>query len=152
MTSDLKRRVDAIEARLDAMSNWNEDLREENEALRERVAELEELVDPDPGAVSYENLTKEQKVFRVRKVLAERAGRSNGKAAMGYKEIIALFDGHPSPGHAYDLMKRSSKLAGYDYDQAGGGRGNKRVRVEIDAVKDETLFHAANKAAGGVTA
>lgn len=152
MTDDLEKRLDAVEARLDAMSNWNEDLREENEALRDRVAKLEELVDPDPGAVGYENLTKEQKVFRVRKVLAERAGRSNGKAAMGYKEIVALFDGHPSPGHAYDLMERAGELVGYAYDVGGGGRGNKRVRVELDDVKDETLFHAANNAASSVTA
>jgi len=147
MSDDLERRLDAIEARLDAMSNWNEDLRKENKSLRKRIVELEELVDPDPGSVGYDNLTKEQKVFRVRKVLAERAGRSNGKAAMAYKEIIALFDGHPSPGHAYDLMERAGKLEGYAYDKAGGGRGNKRIRVNVEAVKDETLFHAANKAA-----
>lgn len=114
------------------------------EALEQRVAELEELVDPDPGGKDYDQLTKDQKVRRVRTALLEQAADArNGKAKMNYKEVMWLFDGHPSPGHAYDLMERAGEIDGYAYD-AAGGEGEKRVRVDSDAVNDDSLVHAVN--------
>jgi len=114
------------------------------ESLEERLAEMEELVDPDPGGKAYEQLTKDQKVHRVRTALLEQAGNArNGKAKMNYKEVMWLFDGHPSAGHAYDLMERAGSIDGYAYDAAGGD-GEKRVRVDTDAVNDDALFHAVN--------
>lgn len=118
---------------------------EKIESLESRVAELEELVDPDPGKTEYDQLTKEQKVFQIRKHLLMLATSTNGVAAMKYKEVIALFDGHPSAGHCYDLMERAGYADGYVYDQAGNGKGQKRIRVKSDAVNDETLIHAVNK-------
>ena len=140
-----------VEMRFEAMSKWQDaledrvaELEDENRQLRERVAELEELVDPDPGNVEYGQLTKAQKVHRVRKALLEAATRSNGVASMKYKEVMALFNNKPSPGHAYDLMEAAAELDGYAYDAAGGGRGDKRVRVDAEAVNDDRLFHAVN--------
>jgi len=142
---------DDVEARFDAMSKWQDnledrvvELEDENRQLRERVAELEELVDPDPGNVAYEQLTKSQKIHRVRKALLETATRSNGVASMKYKEVMALFNNRPSPGHAYDLMEAAAEIDGYAYDAAGQGRGDKRVRVNADDVNDDRLFHAVN--------
>jgi len=116
------------------------------EELEDRVAELEELVDPDPGGVAYEQLTREQKVHRVRVALLEQA-TAGKSAAMKYKDVQWLFDGRPSPGHAYDLMELAAEADGYVYDRAGGGNvnGEKRIRVEPDAVNDERVIHAANK-------
>jgi hypothetical protein len=113
------------------------------ETLESRVAELEELVDPDPGGKDYDQLTKDQKVNRVRTALLEQAEDRNGKAKMNYKEVMWLFDGHPSPGHAYDLMERAGDLDGFTYDSAGGD-GEKRVRVDAGAVNDDALIHAVN--------
>jgi hypothetical protein len=114
------------------------------ESLENRVAELEELVDPDPGGKEYDQLTKDQKVHRVRTALVEQADDTrNGKAKMNYKEVMWLFDGHPSPGHAYDLMERAGELDGFAYDTAAG-EGEKRVRVDIDGVNDDALVHAVN--------
>lgn len=138
MTDDRDPLVEALQRKVNTQADRIED-------LEDRLGKLEELVDPDPGATGYEQLTKDQKVFRVRRHLLERADKTNGRAAMKYKEIMMLFDGHPSPGHCYDLMERAGTIDGFEYDEAGGGKGEKRVRVSADAVNDETLIHAANK-------
>jgi len=144
MSDDLKKRLDALESWQDAAIQKLKRLGDENGELRERVAELEELVDPDPGNVAYEQLTKSQKIHRVRKALLETATRTNGVASMKYKEVMALFNNRPSPGHAYDLMEAAAQIDGYTYDAAGQGRGDKRVRVDADGVNDDRLFHAVN--------
>lgn len=111
------------------------------ENLSERVAELERVVDPDPGAADYDQLTKPQKVHRIRVALLEQA--ADGKPpAMKYKDVLWLFDGHPSAGHVYDLMERAADADGYHYDT--NANDEKRVRVEPDGVNDESIVHAVN--------
>lgn len=146
MTDDNESRIEELEAWQSAVKNQLAYLRQENEELQNRVAELEALVDPDPGATEYDQLTKDQKVHRIRTTLVETAARTNGGDAMKYKAVMTLFNGHPSPGHCYDLMERAAQLDGFHYDTAGSGKGEKRVRVNLDAVNDETLIHAANNA------
>lgn len=143
MTDDLESRIAALEAWQDAAVTKMKRLGEENDRLRERVAELEELVDPDPGSVAYEQLTREQKVHRVRVALLEQA--TAGKApTMKYDDVRWLFDGKPSAGHAYTLMELAAEADGYIHETGGHGDGNIRVRVEPDAVNDERVVHAAN--------
>lgn len=139
------KQVQIHETRLDAMSDAIDRLEDKVEEYEERISELEELVNPDPADTDYEQLTKAQKVYKVRQHLIQDAARSNGVSRMTYREVKALFNGHPSPGHCYDLMEQAAEIDGYVYDQAGGD-GQKRVRVTLDAVKDDTLIHAANKA------
>lgn len=153
MSDDLQKQLDDLEARFDALNRSRlhlmerlDEAEEERDQLRERVAELENIVDPDPGATEYEQLTRPQKVHHLRRHLTEEAATGNGKFAMKYREVKALFDGYPSAGHCYDLMKRAGELDGFTYDEAGGGRGQKRIRVNIGDVNDETLLHAVNKA------
>ena len=111
--------------------------------LEERVAELEELVDPDPGGVAYEQLTSDQKVHRIRVALLEQATAGNAPT-MKYDDVRWLFDGKPSAGHAYDLMERAANADGYVYETGGHGDGQKRIRVEPEAVNDERIVHAVN--------
>jgi len=150
---------DAVQSELDrinqnavtAIQNSTE-LREENERLRERVAELEEVVNPDP-ATEYEDLSKDQKVRRVRKALLRDALDASGRATMTYTEVRAVFDNNVSPGHAYNLMEQTAHMEGFAYDRAGSqNQGQKRVRVESDAVKDEALVQSVNKASQSVPA
>ena len=159
MSDDVETQLADLEARFDALNRSRlhlmerlDEAEEERNRLRERVAELEELVDPDPGAAEYEQLTRPQKVHRVRRYLVEVAAERNGKAAMQYREVKSLFDGHPSAGHCYDLMERTAELDGFDYDTPSGQGGQKRIRVNLGGVNDETLLHAVNKARQGGTA
>jgi len=137
--------MELLRQRVESMSRLVPDLHDRVEELEAEVAELKELVDPDPGNVAYQQLTKSQKVHRVRKALLEAATRQGGTASMKYKEVMALFNNKPSPGHAYDLMEAAAVgMEGYTYDAAGQGRGDKRIRVDADAVNDDRLFHAVN--------
>ncbi len=121
-------------------------LREENERLRERVNELDSVVDPDPSA-EYDDLTKEQKVRKLRKALLREAMTGTGQAAMQYDEVRALFNMNVSPGHAYNLMEAAGEMDGFGYDTSGGqNQGQKRVTCDAGVVNDESLIHSVNKA------
>lgn len=114
--------------------------------MQERIDELERLVDPDPGTKDYESLTKAEKVRKVRSAVYRKAKKQTGAAQMTYDEILALFENHPSPGHAYDLMERAGEMDGFEYGNSGpNGNGKKRLAVKTDVVKNETDFHAVNK-------
>ena len=147
MTDDTDTRLTVVEQRLDLLNDAVEDLERENAELRRQVAALQSEVDPDPGSKEYSDLSRAEKVRQIRERLVDVAGADhNGTAAMKYKDVMWLFDGHPSAGHCYDLMERAGQLDGFDYSAAGGGKGDKRVTVNLDAVKDESLFHGVNKA------
>lgn len=149
---ELEALVDALQRKMSAIKDDAWQLEEENERVRERVADLEEIVAPDPGSVAFEELSRPRKAYRVRKALVEQAAASaNGRAAMNYTDVKWLFDGQPSDGHCYDLMELAADLDGFDYGTPSGEGGQKRVTVNIDAVNDETLVHAVNNARGGVT-
>jgi len=147
MSDDTDTRLTVVEQRLDLLNDAVEDLERENAELRRQVAALQSEVDPDPGSKEYSDLSRAEKVRQIRERLVDVAGTDHaGRAAMKYKDVMWLFDGHPSAGHCYDLMERAGELDGFDYSAAGGGKGDKRVTVNLDAVKDESLFHAVNKA------
>ena len=150
MTDELtavKKHVEALNRKLNSAVDRIEDLERENAELRRQVAALQGEVDPDPGSKEYSDLSRAEKVRQIRERLVDVAGADhNGTAAMKYKDVMWLFDGHPSAGHCYDLMERAGQLDGFDYSAAGGGKGDKRVTVNLDAVKDESLVHGVNKA------
>lgn len=151
---DFENRLDDLEKRMEALSRARDylqkrvnELETENNDLRDRLADLEEIVDPDPASRDYQQLTRGQKVRRIRRVLIEQAvSRQNGKAAMEYDDVVWLFDGNPSPGHAYDLMGLAGELDGFEFVDPEGR--NKQIRVDLAAVNDEALIHVANKASG----
>jgi len=151
MTDDdeLRPLVEALRRRLQFFEERIDDLEEENEQLRGRVTELERVVDPDTAGSEYDRMTKAEKVYKLRVALVREAADRNGKTKMDYREVKALFSGYPSPGHCYDLMSAAANMDGFDYTTPNGQGGNKQIRVNLDAVKDETLFHAANKEVEG---
>lgn len=145
LLEQLNGQLDAFKRKTFALEERVEDLEAENDQLREEIADLREIVNPDPARTDYESLTRQQKVYRVRRFLVEQAATSaTGKSQLSYREVLTLFDGHPSAGHAYDLMDAAANLDGFSYGE--NAEGEKRVRVELDGVNDETLLHAANKA------
>ena len=143
--------VEALQRKLTFHDERLAELEDENDDLRERVAELERVVDTDPGRGTYEELSKDRKVYRVRVAVAKRAAESsNNRGAMTYKDVYWLFDGHPSYGHCYDLMARAAELGGFEYDTSGDTPN--RITSNFDAVNDETVIHAVKKELGGVGA
>ncbi|MFC6765406.1 hypothetical protein [Natrinema soli] len=115
----------------------------ENERLKERVGKLEAELNPNPDSKPYKELGRDEKVQKLREYLVSMASsRHSGKFAMEYNDVVALFDGQPSPGHAYDLMEIAGNADGFAFKEFDD-RTN-QLRVNLDDVNDETLFHAAN--------
>lgn len=115
----------------------------EEKRLEERVGELEATVDPDPNSKSYDEMSRGERVRKIRETLVDESQRRHtGKAQMTYKDVLLLFDNHPSDGYAYKLMKLAGEEEGFQYADSDG----KVIRVDLDAVKDETLFHTVNNA------
>lgn len=141
MSDDTDPLVEALRRKVNTQAERIDD-------LEARLAELEQLVEPDPGTTAYEQLTRDQKVHRVRVALLEQATERHDYT-LTYDEVQWLFDGHPSPGHCYDLMELAAEADGYTYETGGHGKGQKRIRVTPDAVNDERVIHAANN--GGAT-
>jgi len=128
---------------IDILKEENEKLREENEQLRRRIADIEAIIEPNPGSKEYRQMSKDERVLKVRRTLARRAKKNGGKASMDYNDISAVFDEEPSNGYCFKLMKAAKKAQGYEYEKRTDG--NDRVKVELAAVNDERVLHAVNK-------
>ena len=126
-----------------ALEDHVDDLEDEIERLEYRVAELE-VATPD-DTTEYSELSQDEKIGRVRQELMQRANAApSGKAQIEYKDVMwAVFDGEPSAGHVYNLMQSAGRADGFDYSDPA--EGNKRVTVDVEAVKDEAAFSPVNK-------
>lgn len=142
MSDELAKRVDALSRGRKHNKQRIDDLEAENEELRERLEKLEMVVKPDPARSDWKNLTHEDKVLQIRKLLAEQAGANGGSAAMGYNEIRAAFDYKPSVGAAYNLMDSAATIDGFELDER---TGQKRLTVKLADVNDDAGFHRLNK-------
>lgn len=130
-------------------------LEAENERLREELAALRSSVNPDPTGKAYDEMDRTDRVFKLRMALVRKAEQGSGKAAMDYNAVLSLFDNRMAAGTAYKDMKaaadwdaetQTSHKDGFTYDPHGGE--NKRILVNLDAVKDEAVFHAVNNRTG----
>lgn len=119
-----------------------EELEAENEELRERIATLEGRVTPDPSTKEYDEMSRDERVRQVRLSCARKATNNSGKAAIDYNDVLTLFDFHPSAGYAYKLLKIAGELDGFTHEKREGE--NNRLCVRMDAVNDESVFHAVN--------
>lgn len=126
----LHRKVKDLENRVETLEEQNEDLHATIETLQDRV--------PDPMHMDHDNLSKQEKATILRTKLKKMAEASRGKAAMDYKDVMQVFDGQPSPGHAYDIMEVVQYRPGFSYGQSPDGQ--KRVEVDLDGVKDAGGF------------
>jgi chemotaxis regulatin CheY-phosphate phosphatase CheZ len=119
--------MDVVEAANTALENV-ENLATRVENLEAKIEVLENRA-PDPSQKAYEDMDKADKVTVVRQKLKDVAENTNGKAAMTYKDVLAIFDGRPSAGHAYDIMRSVKEVDGYDYGQ--NREGQKRITVNL---------------------
>mgnify|MGYP000565406822 CR=1 FL=1 len=125
---------------MDLLTAANEAL-ENVEDLQRRVTELEAKVEsiddraPDPSRMDYDSMDKADKATVVRSKLKAEAEATNGAAAATYKDVIRMFDGHPSAGHAYDLMRAAGERDGCEYDTAPDGS----KRLTYNAKRDATV-------------
>lgn len=141
--------IDAHDRRIGENAKDLAYLKQEVRELRETIDRIERVVDTGSGAATYEAMTRKDKVRKVRAYLVEQA--QSGRAYLTYDNVVAVFDGRPSPGHAYDLMRLAGEAQGFDYQEREDGRPN-RIVVEIDEISEDAAFHAVNKAEESLTA
>jgi len=95
--------------------------------IEQRPTELEARVEtvekraPSPSDQTYARMDKSAKATVVRSKLRDEAEGTTGKASMKYRDVIRVFDGKPSPGHAYDIMDTAAEGDGFDLGTDGDG-------------------------------
>lgn len=104
------------------------ELEETIENLQDQIAMLKERT-PAPFEKKYGQMTKGEKATVVRSKLKQEAKKTGGKAAVTYNDVIRMFDGYPSTGHAYNLMEVAAKKDGFDYEESPSGM--KRLTVDL---------------------
>lgn len=144
MTDNLQPLVEALQRKANHQRERIDELERTVGDLQEQVSGLQRLVDPDPGAVEYDQMNRQEKVYQVRKKLVELAANTDGTAAYKYRDVMRTFDGHPSAGHCYDLMERAGELEGFAYEE--NPDGDKRVIANLADVNDKTFVHVVNNA------
>lgn len=112
--------VEALRKKVNRLEDVVEGLEEENEELRAKVEVLEERA-PDPSAQEYKAMDKHDKATVVQSKMRETAEATNGTASMQYKDVITVFNGKPSPGHAYDILEVAGQGDGFNYGEAPDG-------------------------------
>lgn len=135
--------LDSCRQTISTLETRQEELEAENEQLRDRIATLEGRVTPDPSSKDYDEKTRDEKVREVRLSCARKATQQGGKGSLEYTDVLTLFDHRPSAGHAYTLLRLAAELAGFSYVKRDGE--NDQLRVTLDDVKDDSIFHGVNK-------
>jgi len=129
---------DALQVAQRALSKVNEQ-EERIDAKDETIAELRDRVQAleasQPDQAEFDDLDRDTRVGAIREHIIKRAQEQGGRAALDYNGIMwEVFDGEPSKGYCYKLMKLAAQGAGFDTNDPD--EGNKRLVVNLDAVND----------------
>lgn len=133
--AEFRSRLYEIEQRVDDLEEGDADVDDEElQDLREDVDELRAVIDTGADQKAYEQMTRQDKVRQIQATLIEEAeGMQTGKAAMEYKDVKWLFNGHPGTGHVYDLMEYAAREDGFNYQER---EQNNRVTVDMNDVPE----------------
>jgi hypothetical protein len=113
-------------ARISELEQIVENLQAQIEVLQERAPSLEQQ--------QYDRMDREDKATVVRSKLKQEADATNGTAAVAYKDVVRMFDGQPSAGHAYDIMDTAAQKEGFDIGI--DPQGKKRLTHKTGRVND----------------
>lgn len=101
--------------------------------LTEQVEELQAAVEND----GYEDLTREQKRLRVKKLVQQAAKENGGRGSVDYAEIRARFNKKIPAGSAHYLMEQIAEEDGYRLDERDGS--NNLLKVNLSET-DQQFF------------
>lgn len=111
----------------------------------ERAAEIRasnDDLDEDIFDQSFDELTPDDRVLRVRARVYQKAESSNGKASMAHNDILDEFDSEPGGTTAYNIMGRASEAAGYS---VASPHGTKKLRCNTQQVDDRDVIETAGE-------
>lgn len=141
------------EAGYDDLGEFVADQLDERDRTAARIARVEDAA--GLGAQDDRPSTDWDRQRKKRYVQAlgynEARKQPNGKAAIDYTDVRALFRGDISNGHCYTLLKLAagydeeageSSVPGFTFDPVSGE--TQRLCVDAGAVNDDAAFHAVN--------
>lgn len=116
----------------------------------EEAEEIREKHDIDESGSSlfkqsFDDLTADDSVLRVRARGVLKAKASNGKAVMKHEDISREFDREPGQTTIYNLMGRAADAAGFEY---GEWNDTKQLRITVRQVDDNDVFEAVRSHTG----
>lgn len=123
---DIGTRIDRVADRIERVEH----------AVADNATDIEDVHARLAGA-AYDDLTPQEKELKLARALETKARRYDGKAAMTYDEVLAVFDHDPAPGTAYNLMERVGRDTGFNYEDGPNGK-----RVTVDAERTHDVFNA----------
>lgn len=94
---------------------------------------------------SFDELTADDSVLRVRARGVMKAKDSNGKAVMKHEDISEEFDREPGQTTIYNLMGRAADAAGFEY---GEWNDTKQLRITVRQVDDNDVLEAVRSHTG----
>lgn len=122
---------------LEAVEDRVDDLEEELAAVSLRISEFDEDRD-------YDQLTRDDKVGKVREYGFRRAVDGHGRTQLDYNDIKwSVFHGEPSPSHCYTLMELAASARGFEH--CDPSEGNEHLAVDADQAKRGAAFYSAKK-------
>lgn len=99
--------------------------------LTDQVEELQAAVEND----DYEELTREQKRLRVKKLVQRAAKENGGKGSVDYAELRAVFNKKIPAGSAHYLMEQIAEEEGYRLHKRDGS--NNLLKADISETNQE---------------
>lgn len=94
------------------------------------------------GGLSYDGLSRDDRVRGLRIAVARRATSNGGRAAIDVATVEHdVFDGHPSPGYASKLVGLAADADGFNVHTRPG---KKRLRVDLRNVTDDAVLDAVD--------
>jgi len=102
------------------------------ETIAELEARIEQLEDraPHPREKAYQQMDRSDKATVIQTKLKQEAQATNGRASVYYDDVVRMFDGQPSAGHAYDLLELAAEESGFRYEQDQEGKKRLICRVK----------------------
>lgn len=140
-----------LRERVDDLDGATDDHDDAIETLTDRVVELElQLSELQDGADA--DLSRDQKVGKIRAYAFEKATNTGGSARLEYGDTkVDVFDGYePSDGHAYELTKQAAE--GYDGEGVvweERSEGNNRLVCDASTIRREGASFSRKKSTGG---
>jgi len=130
-------KVNELEGVVKKQQETIDDLESELTAVSLRVSEFDDERE-------YDQLTRDDKVGRVREYGFRRADEGHGRTKLDYNDIKwSVFDGEPSPAHCYTLMEVAGSARGFEHrDDADG---NEHLAVNAAEAKRGPAFYSAKK-------
>lgn len=147
MARDAMQRAQEAEEQADELSDSYHEALDEIEQLRFRLTEVEATL-PDENS-DYEALEREDKISLIQNHVIKRARSSpqNWAKVTWFDVKWSVFDGEPSDGHCYDLVRWAADETGFNNVRPDEAGEREYVSVDLDVLHESSTRSRVNNEA-----